>query len=123
MRIRMRSWKTWLIALAAGVAALVIFWAARKGPVPEIPRPTSAFTEREVQQDVSEAARRVEMEPRSAAAWGEYGMVLRAYRQHPQADRCFQIAADLDPSDGRWPYLLGTHLAATDPAAAVDWLQ
>ena len=24
---------------------------------------------------------------------------------------------------GRWPYLLGWHLAATDPAAAVEWLQ
>src|SRR5262249_36322051 len=31
--------------------------------------------------------------------------------------------ADLDPSDGRWPYLLGTHLADADPAAAVGWLE
>src|SRR5262249_4106358 len=44
-------------------------------------------------------------------------------RQHPEADRCFQVAADLDPADGRWPYLLGTHLADTDPAAAVGWLE
>jgi tetratricopeptide (TPR) repeat protein len=72
--------------------------------------------------DVSGAARRVELDPRSAAAWGEYGIVLRAYRQHPEADRCFQVAADLDPTDGRWPYLIGTHLAA-DPAAAVGWLE
>src|SRR5262249_8153147 len=64
-----------------------------------------------------------ELEPRSAAAWGEYGIVLRAYRQHPEADRCFQVAADLDPADGRWPYLMGTHLADADAAAAVDWLQ
>jgi tetratricopeptide (TPR) repeat protein len=73
--------------------------------------------------DVSGAARRVESEPRSAAAWGEYGIVLRAYRQHPEADRCFQVAADLDPADGRWPYLIGIHLAATDPTAAVGWLE
>jgi tetratricopeptide (TPR) repeat protein len=73
--------------------------------------------------DVAGAARRVEIDPQSAAAWGEYGIVLRAYRQHPEADRCFQVAADLDPADGRWPYLLGVHLADTDPAAAVGWLE
>ena len=124
MRIRWRGRKAWVVALAAGVAALAIVWATRKAPVPEIPRPgSSAFTEREVQQDVTEAARRVEKEPRSAAAWGDYGIVLRAYRQHPEADRCFQVAADLDPTDGRWPYLIGSHLAATDPAAAIGWLQ
>jgi tetratricopeptide (TPR) repeat protein len=112
------------VAVAGVAVACVAYvaWATRK--VPEIPRPgPSAFTEREVQEDVSGAARRVELEPRSAAAWGEYGIVLRAYRQHPEADRCFQVAADLDPADGRWPYLLGTHLAETDPTAAVGWLE
>jgi tetratricopeptide (TPR) repeat protein len=125
MRIRLRGWKAWFIALAAGAAALsAVVWATRRAPVPDIPRPgPSALTEREVQQDVSEAARRVEMQPRSADSWGDYGIVLRAYRQHPEADRCFQVAADLDPTDGRWPYLMGTHLAATDPAAAIEWLQ
>ncbi len=125
MRIRLRGWRAWFFA-AAGVAVayVVWWWATREGPVPDIPRPgPSAFTEPEVQMDVSGAARRVELEPRSAAAWGEYGIVLRAYRQHAEADRCFQVAADLDPADGRWPYLLGTHLADTDPAAAVGWLE
>jgi tetratricopeptide (TPR) repeat protein len=73
--------------------------------------------------DVVGAARQVELKPRSAAAWGEYGIVLRAYRQHPEADRCFQVAADLDPADGRWPYLIGAHLADADPTAAVGWLE
>jgi tetratricopeptide (TPR) repeat protein len=109
---------------AVGVAVAYVAWTRRPVPVPEIPRPgPSAFTEREVQLDVAEAARRVELKPRSAAAWGEYGIVLRAYHQHPEADRCFQVAADLDPTDGRWPYLMGAHLAATDPAAAVGWLE
>ena len=97
MRIRLTGWKAWFVVAAAGVAALYVVWVTRKAPVPEIPRPgPSAFTEREVQQDVSEAARRVEIQPRSADAWGDYGIVLRAYRQHPEADRCFQTAADLD---------------------------
>src|SRR5438034_245429 len=96
MRIRLRGWRAWLVVAAAGVAVAYLAWATREVPVPEIPRPgPAAFTEREVQMDVSGAARRVELEPRSAAAWGEYGIVLRAYRQHPEADRCFQVAADL----------------------------
>src|SRR5437773_210797 len=124
MRIRLRGWRAWLVVAAGGVAVAYVAWATREVPVPEVPRPgPSAFTEREVQMDVAGAARRVELDPRSAAAWGEYGIVLRAYRQHAEADRCFQIAADLDPADGRWPYLMGTHLADADPAAAVGWLQ
>src|SRR5438128_2699892 len=124
MRIRLRGWRAWFVVAAAGVAVGYVAWATRKAPVPEIPRPgPSAFSEPEVQMDVSGAARRVELEPRSATAWGEYGIVLRAYGQHPEADRCFQVAADLDPADGRWPYLIGTHLADADPAAAVGWLE
>jgi tetratricopeptide (TPR) repeat protein len=124
MRIRWRRWRTWLAVAAAGVAVAYVAWATREVPVPRIPRPgPKAFTEREVMMHVSGAARRVESEPWSATAWGEYGILLRAYRQHPEADRCFQVAADLDPADGRWPYLLGTHLADTDPAAAVGWLE
>src|SRR6516225_675067 len=116
MRIRLRGWKAWFVVAVAGGAVAYIAWARRGVPVAEIPRPgPSAFTEREVQMDVSGAARRVELEPRSAATWGEYGIVLRAYRQHPEADRCFQVAADLDPADGRWPYLMGTYLADADP--------
>ena len=123
MRIRKR-WRALFVVAAVGLAVACVVWATREGPVPEIPRPgPSAFTEREVEMDVSGAARRVELEPRSAAAWGEYGIVLRAYRQHLEADRCFQVAADLDPADGRWPYLIGTHLADADPTAAVGWLE
>jgi tetratricopeptide (TPR) repeat protein len=128
MRIRLRGWRAWFVVAAACVLLACVAWATRKltreVPVPEIPRPgPAAFTEREVEMDVSGAARRVEVEPRSAAAWGEYGIVLRAYRQHLEADRCFQVAADLDPADGRWPYLIGTHLADADPTAAVSWLE
>jgi hypothetical protein len=123
MRIGLRGRKVWLVFAAASVALAgavgVSRWLTRQAPPPDIPRPgPSAFTDEEVKMDVFGAARRVELEPRSAAAWGEYGIVLRAYRQHPEADRCLQVAADLDPADGRWAYLIGHHLADTDPASA-----
>jgi len=126
MRIRLRRWRAWCVVAAVGVAVACFVWwrATRQGPVPEIPRPElTAFAEREVQMDLFTAAHQVELEPRSAVAWGEYGITLRAYSQHAEADRCFQVAADLDPADGRWPYLIGTHLADTDPAAAIGWLE
>lgn len=115
-----------LTAAAAGLVAVggaAYWWWTRPVPVPEIPRPpNTAFVNREVQQDVAGAARNVELHPQSAAAWGEYGITLRAYRQHSDADLCFETAAKLDPSDGRWPYLLGRHLLDGDPVAAVGWL-
>jgi tetratricopeptide (TPR) repeat protein len=125
MRIRLRGRRAWFVVAAVGAGVVAwSMWGTREKPGPEIPRPgPSAFTEYEVQADVNGAARHVEVEPRSAAAWGEYGIVLRAYRQHAEADRCFQVAADLDPADGRWPYLYGIHRADTDPAAAVEWLE
>ena len=73
--------------------------------------------------DLFGAARSVEGNPKSAANWGEYGITLRAYRQHSEADECLRIAADLDPLDFRWPYLLGVHLAETDPSAAIVWFE
>jgi tetratricopeptide (TPR) repeat protein len=124
---RLRGRKTWLavavsVLAVAGVGATV--WLTRKPSVPEIPRPgPTAFQDREVQMDVAGAARQVEVNPHSASAWGEYGIVLRAYRQHAEADLCFQTAAALAPTDGRWPYLLGHHLADSDPTAAVGWLE
>ena len=36
---------------------------------------------------------------------------------------CLKTASDLDPADGRWAYLAGLYLSATDPAAAVPYLR
>lgn len=127
MPIGVRGWKAWAggILAVAAVAVVAVAWRMnRETPVPEIPRPDlQQLGEREVMMDLDMGARQVAMAPRKADAWGGYAIVLRAYQQHPEADRCFQVAADLDPANGQWPYLLGTHLADTDPVAAIPWLE
>src|SRR5215207_2618311 len=102
MRIRLRRSRAWFAVAAVGVAvACVVVWATREKPVPEIPRPELVtFAEREVQMDLFSSAHHVELETRSAEAWGDYGITLRAYSQHSEADRAFQVATDLDPADG-----------------------
>ncbi len=126
MPVRMPRRVVWFALVTAAVVVgggVLAYRLTRPLTVPEVPRlPSSAFTDREVQQDVAGASRRVDSNPQSAAAWGEYGSLLRTYRQHPEADLCLRTAASLDPADGRWPYLLGHHLVDADPAAAVEWL-
>src|SRR5260370_32451710 len=98
MRIRLKGWRAWFVVAAAGVAVAYVAWATREVPVPEIPRPgPSAFTEREVQMDVAGAAPRVELETRSAAAWGGYGVVPPAHPPPPEARRGLPVAAPPPP--------------------------
>jgi tetratricopeptide (TPR) repeat protein len=64
--------------------------------------------------------RKVLSEPKSAAAWGEYGKLLFAHTFETEADVCFQEADKLDPDDGRWPYYRGVFAAGRDPAVSIS---
>ncbi len=100
------------------------WWWTHRVAVP--PPPAVVFTpaaDPAFVADISAARAAVVAAPRSAGAWGEYGTVLRAYEQQAEADLCFETAARLDPADGRWAYLLGVRLAASDPAAGAVWLR
>lgn len=64
----------------------------------------------------------VESDPRSAEAWGRFGMVAHAHELWGEARRAYRQAEALDPDDVRWPYfradvlsVVGTDL---DAAAA-----
>jgi tetratricopeptide (TPR) repeat protein len=71
-----------------------------------------------------EAARRdVWWKPRSAAAWGRLGQLLRAHGYVPESNHAFAQAERLDPADPRWPYLHGNGLQSDDPEAAVGHLR
>ncbi len=74
-----------------------------------------------VVSDITTARNSVLSNSRSAAAWGEYGEVLRTYSFDEQSNVCFRAASSLDTNDGRWPYLLADNLNKSDPAAAIGW--
>jgi tetratricopeptide (TPR) repeat protein len=107
------------------LAAVVLgggWWLWARTRLPDIPQPQIApGADPVIGTDVASAREAVVKRPRSSTAWGEYGLTLRAYQFHPEADVCFRTAAALDPADGRWPYLLGHHYAPTDPSAAAEW--
>jgi tetratricopeptide (TPR) repeat protein len=86
-----------------GLAASGWFWYTTPQP-PELPLDAM---EPLVAKAVRAARQRVLEEPRSGDAWGELGMVLDANGFAPEAKTCYAQAEKLDPTDRRWPYLLG----------------
>ncbi len=108
--------------LAAGLA--LAWWAANRVSLPPIPEASfAAAVDPIVREDIRQARQKVVENLRSATAWGEYGLTLRAYEFQSEADIALATAAALDPAEARWPYLMGTHVAPTDPNLAVGWFQ
>jgi tetratricopeptide (TPR) repeat protein len=102
--------RRWLVGagaalLLAGVAAAGWWWfrppAATPPPIP------AGIPDAEVQQAIADARQRVLDEPRSAYTWGRLGLVLLAHQFDREADTCFLQAAELAPTDPRWPYARG----------------
>ena len=108
-----------VLLAGAGLAA----WAwTRPGP-PQPPQPDLAGADPEVAEAVTEARDGVLRAPRSAAAWGRYGQVLRAHDFGAEANRCFAEAERLGPDEPRWPYLHGLTLVLTEPGPGIERLE
>jgi tetratricopeptide (TPR) repeat protein len=118
---RARRWR-WLalfgaLALAGGAG----WWAWR--PAPEPPAVALAGADPAVAEAVEAARGEVRRAPRSGAAWGRLGMVLRAHDFAAEANVCFAEAERLDPREPRWPYLHGLTLLLTDSEAGLARLR
>jgi tetratricopeptide (TPR) repeat protein len=109
-------------ALAGSVAlAACLGWRAYTTPAP--PALPLGRMEKPVAAAVGDALQKVRRQPRSAAAWGDLGLVLSANRYESQAVPCFAQADALDPADPRWPYDRATLLLAHDHRAALPLLR
>jgi tetratricopeptide (TPR) repeat protein len=65
----------------------------------------------------------VRRQPRSGAAWGRLGSLLRSFEFKAEAQYCLAIASRLDPREPRWPYYRGMLLVKQAPAEALPLLQ
>lgn len=83
------------------------------------PEPDVTGLEPAVAAAIRTAHEAVRKQPGSAAAWGELGMVLQVHGLAGDAVLCYDRAARFDPSDYRWPYLIGIATQRTDSTRAI----
>lgn len=73
----------------------------------------------EISAAIAPAYRAAMEDPESADKWGELGMALLAHKVHSQGRDCLAKAHKLDPSEFKWPYLIGLSLSADHPRSAI----
>lgn len=73
-----------------------------------IPEPDYTVMEPQVAKLISDAHLALVNDLESADAWGNYAKALDAHKLYPLSLVCYQRAYDLNPSDQRWSYLMGT---------------
>lgn len=80
------------------------------GSVPKtsrtVPAPDTRHMESPVRTRLETARGAVERRPDSGPAWGGYGALCDAHGLYECAETCYAVAAELDPTDFRWFYLL-----------------
>jgi tetratricopeptide (TPR) repeat protein len=108
-----------LVVAAGAVVATTLLAALPWLLAPRVPGPAVPPADAAVARAIGAAQGRVRVEPRSAAAWGELGLVLEAHGHSGAAVACFRRAAALDDRGWRWPACAALSLGPTDPGAAV----
>lgn len=96
------------LAILAVVSWFVYQEIQRRAALQRIPElPDFAYQNQRSIELFDDADVRARREPRSSAAVGELGMLYHAYQFHEQARACYQLAAELEPTEMQWPYYLG----------------
>jgi len=110
-----------LVAVLVGVVAGWLCWRGSNSPA--LPKISNAQLDPTSARVIEKYLDSVRHAPRSGAAWGELGGVLRLFEFREEAGRCFAIAERLNPKEVRWPYLHGLLLATDSPASAIACLR
>ncbi len=120
-----RRWPLWgLAVLALAAAGGGAWWYFRPGAVPPVPPAVDlSKADPEVVRVVNAALDDVRTKPRDAGAWGRLGMILRAHDFDTDSMSALATAAQLDPTDYRWPYLEGLTRVLFEPGAGLERLR
>ncbi len=106
--------------LLAGSGGVYFLWWPRKPVVPVI---ATNGLDAEVIAAIEGASAEVETHPKSAAAWGQLGMVLFAQNMYADSIGILAEAERLDPSDAHWPYFRGLALILPQPEEGIVALE
>jgi tetratricopeptide (TPR) repeat protein len=112
-----------LVVLVAGGAMGVWWWSrpvVAPSPVPPMP---DDIGDSEVILAVERARKDVLAKPESDAAWGNLGMTFMANDCAEAADRCFEEAARLEPTEPKWPYYRAMSVLERDIEKTVPFLR
>lgn len=103
--------------------ALGFRWWRLASPDSEVPEIATESLHPLVAEAMNATREEVLNAPRSATAWGEYGMALLAHDFREVARQCLTEAMRLDPDEFRWPYFIGYSLEGDDFDAAVTFYE
>jgi tetratricopeptide (TPR) repeat protein len=114
----------WLLVLAGLVlAGAVVFYGMRPSATSALPELSLAELDGSVSAVIKQQMNAVEEAPRSGAAWGRLGTVLKAFDFKPQALHCLAEAERLDPEEPRWPYLQAYLQSEASPVVTLGKLR
>lgn len=94
-----------------------------KVPLADLPAIDLEAVDPAVVRMIQDARKSVEKSPRSADAWGDFGVALYAHDFNAAAADAFAKAAELAPHEARWHYLQARAMETIDADVAVTLLQ
>lgn len=110
-----------VLIVVTGLTGSGIWYALRtSSPPPPLPPDIS---DPDVKRVVEAARAKVLADPKSADAWGHYGLVLLANLFDQESRICLEEAARLDPGNGYWPYALALIALKREPEKAPGLLR
>jgi tetratricopeptide (TPR) repeat protein len=108
------------IGVALALATACAAWFAYRGAdTPALPTIATNQLEAASLRLIEQTLNEVRAAPKSGAAWGKLGAVLKSFEYREEAVRCLAVAGRLDSQEPRWPYLRGVLLASPAPSNAV----